>query len=57
MFDITNFVDVFPTEGELPYDRSAQADIETRRRSFDGSLFIDRVLKALGVAKGLPMPG
>lgn len=54
MFDYTNFHDVFPTGLQLPYDRKLQQEIEARRKHADGVLFIDRVLKALGVEKCKP---
>jgi hypothetical protein len=52
MFDYTKFHDVFPTETQLPYDRKLQHDIEAHRKNVDGVLFIDRVLRALGITKG-----
>lgn len=52
MFDYTNLHHVF-TEGVAnPYDRETQREIETSRKSFDGALFIDRVLRAVGITKG-----
>lgn len=53
MFDYANIHHVFPSEATNPYDRKAQSDIETCRKSFDGALFIDRVLRAVGITKGM----
>lgn len=52
MFSYTNFHDVFPTEVHLPYDRRLQHDIEAHRKNAEGVLFIDRVMRALGISKG-----
>ncbi|RSL65898.1 hypothetical protein CEP54_004005 [Fusarium duplospermum] len=52
MFDYTNIHHVFSSEATNPYDRKAQSDIEACRKSFDGALFIDRVLRAVGITKG-----
>ncbi|QPG94103.1 hypothetical protein C2857_004657 [Epichloe festucae Fl1] len=56
MFDYTNFHDVFPTGLQLPYDRKLQQEIEAHRKHADGVLFIDRVLKALGIHKSKIYP-
>ena len=53
MFAYTNYNDVFPSGG-LPYDKKLQHEIEANRKNADGTLFIDRVLKALGITKGTP---
>ena len=50
--DLDDFMLVFPPGGQLPYNRDLVADIEAARKSFEGTLFIDRVLRALGIAKG-----
>lgn len=55
MFDYRRFHDVFPAEIQPPYNRNLQNDIEKYRRSYDGVLFLDRVLKALGIANGAPL--
>lgn len=57
MFDYKNFDHVFGRVAPFP-DRAYHQETETFRRSFDGVLFIDRVLKALGITKGewLPWP-
>lgn len=52
MFNYTSFHDVFPTEVQLPYDRRLQHDIEAHRKNADDVLFIDRVMRALGISKG-----
>lgn len=54
MFNYTSFHDVFPTEVQLPYDRRLQHDIEAHRKNADDVLFIDRVMRALGISKGEP---
>jgi hypothetical protein len=50
--DFTQFEQVFPADGHLPYDRKTVQDVEANRKRLDGILFIDRVLRALGIAKG-----
>ena len=52
MFDFTDFQQVFPAGTQLPYDKKLQTSIEAHRKGYDGTLFIDRVLKALGITKG-----
>lgn len=56
MLDITQLQQVFPPDLKSPYDRKTQHDIEAHRKSLDGILFIDRVLKALGISKGVIIP-
>ena len=51
MLDFSQFAAAFPTDGPKPYDQNGVREIETFRKSFDGILFIDRVLKALGVGE------
>lgn len=53
MFDYRDFQQVFPAGAQLPYDRELQAEVENSRKTFDGALFIDRVMKALGLPKGI----
>lgn len=53
MFDYREFQQVFPAGAQLPYDRELQAEIENSRNIFGGVLFIDRVMNALGLSKGL----
>ncbi|KAK4192230.1 protein ELYS [Podospora australis] len=50
--DISHFTAVFPTDGPMPYDDASVRQIATYRKSFDGVLFIDRVLRALGISEG-----
>ncbi|KND86808.1 Uncharacterized protein ely5 [Tolypocladium ophioglossoides CBS 100239] len=54
MLDYTKFHDVFPADLQIPYDRRLQHEIEDHRKNLDGTLFIDRVSKALGVSKAYP---
>ncbi|KAF7562522.1 hypothetical protein G7046_g1596 [Stylonectria norvegica] len=56
MFDYTKLHDVFPSAAPNPYDRKLQQDIETSRKSLDGVLFIDRVLRAVGISKAKVYP-
>ncbi|GJC87433.1 protein ELYS [Colletotrichum liriopes] len=55
MFDYTNFDHVFGAH-QFPYDRKSIQEIDTFRKSLDGALFIDRVLKALGLTKAKTYP-
>ena len=50
MFDYKNFTHVFGNVAPFP-DRAFHQETESFRRSYEGILFIDRVLKALGVTK------
>lgn len=50
MFDYKDFAHVFRNVGAFP-DRAFHQETEAFRRSHEGVLFIDRVLKALGIAK------
>jgi hypothetical protein len=52
MLDFSQFAAAFPTDGPKPYDQNGVREIETFRKTFGGVLFIDRVLKALGVGEG-----
>jgi len=54
--DYTQFHQVFPPDLGSPYAPDLIREIEAYRKSFDGVLFIDRVLKALGVTKGTFLP-
>lgn len=50
MLDFTHFHAVFPADdGPKPYDQNGAKAIETFRKTFDGVLFVDRVLRALGI--------
>lgn len=56
MLDFSQFSAAFPTDGPKPYDQNGVREIETFRKTFDGVLFIDRVLKALGIGEGTKPP-
>ncbi|KYK54078.1 Elys [Drechmeria coniospora] len=56
MLDYTKHQDVFPAGLQSPYDRKLQHEIEEHRKSLGGSLFIDRVMKALGISKAKLYP-
>ncbi|KAH7002326.1 nuclear pore complex assembly-domain-containing protein [Ilyonectria destructans] len=56
MFNYANLHDVFPSGLPNPYDRKLQHEIESSRKSFDGILFIDRVLRAVGITKAKVYP-
>ncbi|KAK3305763.1 nuclear pore complex assembly-domain-containing protein [Chaetomium strumarium] len=51
MLDFSQFSAAFPTDGPNPYDQNGVREIETFRKTFDGVLFIDRVLKALSIGE------
>lgn len=51
MLDFSNFERVFGSMTPFPYTRTFIQEAETNRRSFEGALFIDRVLSALGHSK------
>ena len=52
MLDYAHLHAVFPSDGYLPYDQRGNHEIDTLRKTLDGVLFIDRVLKALGIGEG-----
>jgi len=52
MIDLSDYTAVFPTDGRNPYQANDVREIENFRKKFDGVLFIDRVLQALGIAQG-----
>ncbi len=52
MIDYTQFHAIFPGQGPTPYSNKDVQEIETLRKSFNGVLFIDRVLKALSIGEG-----
>jgi hypothetical protein len=52
MLDYTQFHAIFPSQGQTPYTHKDVQEIETLRKSFNGVLFIDRVLKALSIGEG-----
>ncbi|OIW26607.1 hypothetical protein CONLIGDRAFT_481821 [Coniochaeta ligniaria NRRL 30616] len=56
MIDYTQFHAIFPGQGPTPYSNKDVQEIETLRKSFNGVLFIDRVLKALSIGEGRTYP-
>ncbi|KAH0492799.1 hypothetical protein TgHK011_007732 [Trichoderma gracile] len=56
MLEYTDFQKVFPPGAQMPYDRKRIHEIEARRKELGGQLFIDRVLKALGITKNKVYP-
>ncbi|KAH6653111.1 nuclear pore complex assembly-domain-containing protein [Truncatella angustata] len=51
MLDYTNFERVFGLLSPYPYNRTFIQEAESYRRSFEGALFIDNILAALGLSK------
>lgn len=52
MQDYTHFREVFKPEWGSPYsDPNFAKEIDVYRKSLNGVLFIDRVLKAMGITK------
>ncbi|CAK7210274.1 hypothetical protein SBRCBS47491_000721 [Sporothrix bragantina] len=49
--DYRNFSEVFGNGDTLPYDQHVNRDIESKRKSLGGVLFVDRVFTALGIQK------
>lgn len=52
MIDYTNFERIFGQLSPFPYNRTVIQEAESYRRSFEGALFIDKILAALGLSKG-----
>jgi len=52
MLDYAHLHAIFPSDGYLPYDQRGNHEIDTLRKTLDGVLFIDRVLKTLGIGEG-----
>jgi len=50
--DYTQIHEVFKPNVGIPYDAAFAKDMESKRKQIGGVLFIDRVLKALGITKG-----
>jgi len=50
--DYSQFHEVFRPDVNAPYDQLLVRDIESKRKKLGGVLFIDRVLRALGITKG-----
>lgn len=56
MEDYTHAHKVFRPEWDSPYANSDFVrEIEVFRKSFNGTLFVDRVLRALGITKCMAM--
>lgn len=53
MDDYDDFEVVFGNNSNIAYEKSTSNEIKQRRRSLENELFIDRLLKALGVQKGM----
>lgn len=53
MDDSDDFEIVFGKNSNIVYEKPAADVIKQRRRSLENELFIDRLLKALGVQKGI----
>lgn len=53
MDDFDDFEVVFGNNSNIAYEKPAVDDTKQRRRSLENELFIDRLLKALGVQKGV----
>lgn len=52
MLEPSQFDRIFGSLDPFPYNRSFTQNLEASRRSLEGFLFIDRVLKALNLSKG-----
>lgn len=52
MDDFDDFEVVFGSNSNIAYEKAVASGITERRRSLEDELFIDRLLKALGVQKG-----
>lgn len=52
MFDYEEFNDVFGVGEDVEYDGKAVKKIRENRATLEGELFVDRLLKALGLSKG-----
>ena len=53
MEEVDDFEVVFGNNSNVAYEKPAANDIRQRRRSLENELFIDRLLKALGVLRGV----
>ena len=53
MADFYDFDDVFGSNPNIAYDEQSRAKIHHNRQLLENELFIDRLLKALGVRKGM----
>ena len=53
MDDFDDFEVVFGKNSNIAYEKSAITETKQRRRSLENELFIDRLLKALGIQDGM----
>ena len=53
MDDFDDFEVVFGKSSNIAYEKSTAGDIKQRRGHLENDLFIDRLLKALGIQKGV----
>ena len=53
MADFYDFSEVFGSNPNVAYDEQSRAKIHHNRQLLENELFIDRLLKALGVRKGM----
>ncbi len=53
MDDFDDFEVVFGKNSNIAYEKSAITETKQRRRSLENELFIDRLLKALGIQDGI----
>ncbi|KAK2628969.1 hypothetical protein QTJ16_002072 [Diplocarpon rosae] len=51
MFNYQNFDDVFAFDVQCAYDEHTVSELIENRKALDGSLFIDRVMKMLGIVR------
>lgn len=51
MADFYHFEDVFGSNPNLAYDEDTRGRIRHHRQSLENELFVDRLLKALGIRK------
>ncbi|KFA70617.1 hypothetical protein S40285_04703 [Stachybotrys chlorohalonatus IBT 40285] len=56
MASLEDYQAVFSPKLQWPYDRKAIQGIESHRTTYEGYLFVDRVLRALGILKGKTYP-
>ena len=52
MDDLDDFEAVFGNNSNIAYEKSAADAIRKKRQSLENELFIDRLLKALGIREG-----
>ena len=56
MDDLDDFEAVFGSNSNIAYEKSAADAIKKKRHSLENELFIDRLLKALGIREGKKRP-